>query len=69
MKGVDNLPSTDYEADERLLNVVFHYVEERNMPMYIAKQILMSNLREKSAFNNMVGRLNVMLCNAVINNC
>lgn len=69
MKGVNNLPSTDFEADERLLNVVFHYVEERNMPMYIAKQILISNLREKSSLNIMVARLNSMLSKAVVNNC
>lgn len=38
------------EADERLLNVVKHYVTEREMPIYIAKNVLRSNLRDKSCF-------------------
>ncbi len=44
------LPIDEYEADERLLNVVKHYVTEREMPIYVAKNVLRSNLRDKSCF-------------------
>ena len=45
-----NLPMDEEEADERLLNVVKHYVTEREMPIYVAKNVLRSNLRDKSCF-------------------
>ena len=45
-----NLPMDEDEADERLLNVVKHYVCEREMPIYVAKNVLRSNLRDKSCF-------------------
>ena len=44
------LPVDEKEADERLLNVVKHYVTEREMPIYVAKNVLRSNLRDKSCF-------------------
>ena len=42
------LPMDEEEADERLLIVVKHYVCEREMPIYVAKNVLRSNLRDKS---------------------
>ena len=44
------LPMDEEEADERLLIVVKHYVCEREMPIYVAKNVLRSNLRDKSCF-------------------
>jgi hypothetical protein len=44
------LPMDEEEADERLLNVVKHYVCEREMPIYVAKNVLRCNLRDKSCF-------------------
>jgi len=44
------LPMDEDEADERLLNVVKHYVMEREMPIYVAKNVLRCNLRDKSCF-------------------
>ena len=45
-----NLPMDEEEADERLLIVVKHYVTEREMPIYVAKNVLISKLRDKSCF-------------------
>lgn len=44
------LPINEEEADERLLKVVKHYVTERDMPIDVAKNVLRSNLRDKSFF-------------------
>lgn len=44
------LPTDEQEADERLLIVVKHYVTEREMPIYVAKNVLRCNLRDKSCF-------------------
>ena len=44
------LPMDEQEADERLLIVVKHYVTEREMPIYVAKNVLRSNLRDMSCF-------------------
>jgi DNA-binding GntR family transcriptional regulator len=38
------------DLDERLINVLLHYVEERDMPLKIAKDILKHNLIERSLF-------------------
>ena len=57
----NHLPCNDYESDERLLNVLIHYVEDRNMPLSIAKQILTHNLRERSSFDCMWIRFNNLL--------
>lgn len=54
----NNLPCNDFESDERLLNVLIHYVEERNMPLSVAKEIMKHNLREKSIFDCMWIRFN-----------
>lgn len=42
-----HLPNTDQECDERLVKVVACYVIERAMPLKVASDILMINLREK----------------------
>ena len=44
------LPMDEEEADERLLYVVKYYVTERQMPIYVAKNVLRCNLRDKSCF-------------------
>ena len=54
----NNLPCNDFESDERLLNVLVHYVDERNMPLSVAKEIMKHNLREGSLFDDMWNRLN-----------
>lgn len=41
------LPSTDDECDERLVKVLAVYILERAMPLKVASQILLSNLRNK----------------------
>ena len=57
----NHLPSNDYDSDERLLIVLTHYVEERNMPLSVAKEILTHNLRERSSFDYMWERFNKIL--------
>jgi hypothetical protein len=59
----NHLPCNDYESDERLLNVLLHYVEERNMPISVAKEILTHNLRASSSFDCMWIRFNNSLNN------
>ena len=58
LKMENHLPCTDYESDERLLNVLIHYVEERNMPLSVAKEIMKHNLRESNVFDCMWIRFN-----------
>ena len=48
----------DNEADERLLDVLVHYVQQKDMPIAAAKQILKGNLRDKSDFNEKCVKLN-----------
>jgi hypothetical protein len=54
----NHLPCNDYDSDERLLNVLLHYVEERSMPLNVAKDILKHNLRASSTFDCMWIRFN-----------
>jgi hypothetical protein len=54
----NHLPSTDSDSDERLLMVLMHYVEERNMPLNVAKEILRHNLRARSSFDSMWVKFN-----------
>jgi len=54
-----------HELDERLVNVLLHYVEERNMPLTTAKQILMYNLSERCLFDNYWLKFNTILNNKV----
>ena len=44
------LPSTDEECDERLVKVLAIYILERAMPLKVASQILLSNLRNKDLY-------------------
>ena len=44
------LPMDEEEADERLLNVVKHYVLEREMPIYIAKTDTNKNSGDRIIF-------------------
>ena len=61
----NHLPCNDYESDERLLNVLLHYVEERNMPLSVAKEIMKHNLRAVSTFDCMWIRFNKTLNNKI----
>jgi hypothetical protein len=36
---------TNEEADERLINVLQHYVNEREMPIRVAKCLMKSNIK------------------------
>ena len=54
----NHLLPTEDESDERLLSVLLHYVEERNMPIATAREILRHNLIVGSKFNAMWTRLN-----------
>ena len=44
------LPSTDEECDKRLVKVLAVYILERAMPLKVASQILLSNLRNKDLY-------------------
>jgi hypothetical protein len=44
------LPSTDEECDERLVKVLAIYIIERAMPLKVASEILLSNLRNKDLY-------------------
>jgi hypothetical protein len=57
----NNLPITDIECDERLLYVVKTYVKEKNMPVPIAKSILLTSLRDLSNFDETWYRFNKMI--------
>lgn len=46
----NNLPNNDQECDERLCRVLIGYVIERGMPMNVVSQILLDNLKDKSAY-------------------
>lgn len=50
-----------YDSDERLLNVLLHYVEERDMPLKTAKEILTHNLIEPSSFDIYWNKFNTIL--------
>lgn len=41
---------TDHEADIRLVNVAAWYVIERGMPVFVALQILQTELNDKRLF-------------------
>jgi hypothetical protein len=57
----NHLPSDENESDERLLTVLLHYIQERNMPIATAREILRHNLLVGSRFDVMWSRLNNML--------
>ena len=47
---MNTLPSTDCECDERLVKVLAIYVIERAMPIKVAADILLTNLRNKDTY-------------------
>jgi hypothetical protein len=55
---MSNLPSTDCECDERLVKVLTVYITERSMPIKVAADILLNELRDKSTY---IKRLNELI--------
>jgi len=45
-----NLPATDCECDERLVKVLAVYIAEKAMPLKVAADILLNELRDKSTY-------------------
>jgi hypothetical protein len=55
-----NLPATDCECDERLVKVLSVYIAEKSMPLKVAADILLNELRNKDEY---LKRLNeLILC-------
>ena len=55
-----NLPATDCECDERLVKVLVVYIAEKSMPLKVAADILLNELRNKDEY---LKRLNeLILC-------
>jgi hypothetical protein len=51
MKNAERyLPNTDEECDERLVKVLAVYILERAMPVKVASEILIANLRNKEMY-------------------
>jgi hypothetical protein len=60
---MSNLPATDCECDERLVKVLAVYIAEKSMPIKVAGDILLNELRDKSTY---LKRLNeLILCSKV----
>ena len=55
---MNNLPATDCECDERLVNVLAVYISEKSMPIKVAGDILLNELRDKSTY---LKRLNELI--------
>ena len=47
---MNNLPATDCECDERLVKVLAVYIAEKSMPIKVAGDILLNELRDKSTY-------------------
>ena len=47
---MSNLPNTDCECDERLVKVLAVYVSEKAMPMKVAADILLNELKAKGDY-------------------
>lgn len=58
---MSNLPATDCECDERLMKVLAVYIAERSMPIKVAGDILLNELRDKSTY---LKRLNELIKHA-----
>jgi hypothetical protein len=55
-----NLPATDCECDESLVKVLAVYIAEKSMPLKVAADILLNELRNKDEY---LKRLNeLILC-------
>ena len=58
---MNNLPATDCECDDRLVKVLAVYIAEKSMPIKVAGDILLNELRDKSTY---LKRLNELIkCN------
>jgi len=55
---MNNLPATDRECDERLVKVLAVYILEKSMPIKVAGDILLNELRDKSTY---LKRLNELI--------
>jgi hypothetical protein len=55
---MNNLPATDCECDERLVKVLAVYISEKSMPIKVAGDILLNELRDKSTY---LKRLNELI--------
>ena len=55
---MSNLPATDCECDERLVKVLAVYITEKSMPIKVAADILLNELRDKSTY---IKRLNELI--------
>jgi hypothetical protein len=55
---MNNLPATDCECDERLVKVLTVYIAEKSMPIKVAGDILLNELRDKSTY---LKRLNELI--------
>lgn len=55
---MSQLPDTDCECDERLVKVLAVYITEKAMPIKVAADILLDELRDKSTY---IKRLNELI--------
>ena len=55
---MSNLPANDCECDERLVKVLAVYIAEKAMPLKVAADILLNELRDKSTY---IKRLNELI--------
>jgi len=55
---MSKLPATDCECDERLVKVLAVYISEKSMPIKVAGDILLNELRDKSTY---IKRLNELI--------
>jgi hypothetical protein len=55
---MSNLPATDCECDDRLVKVLAVYIAEKSMPIKVAGDILLNELRDKSTY---LKRLNELI--------
>ena len=55
---MSQLPATDCECDERLVKVLAVYITEKAMPIKVAADILLNELRDKSTY---IKRLNELI--------
>lgn len=55
---MSQLPATDCECDERLVKVLAVYITEKAMPIKVAADILLDELRDKSTY---LKRLNELI--------
>ncbi len=54
---MNNLPATDCECDDRLVKVLAVYIAEKSMPIKVAGDILLNELRDKSTYLKRLNQL------------